>query len=335
MRAYQLPEFGPEKLELTELPQPDLGVDQVRVRMRAASVNYRDFMIASGWYNPNLQLPLIPFSDGAGEVAELGRDVSGLSVGDRVTSLFWPRWRTGPATWETRSASTGCELPGVLAEEVVVHADHVCRFPDYLSYAEAATLPCAALTAWVGLHRAGNIRPGHKVLVQGTGGVSLFALQLAKAIGARVIIISSSDEKLERARQLGADEGINYGEVPEWGARVAELSGGGVDTVIEIGGGGTLGQSMDALALNGSVALIGALAGAENQLNLFSVVGKNAHLHGITVGNLEDYESMLAVMTENAIRPVISETFPFERAGDAIQAIAAGQHFGKLVIEIP
>lgn len=333
MRTYQLSAFGCDNLQLVEQPTPQPGPGEVQVRMRAASINYRDFMIAEGFYNPKLNLPLQPLSDGAGEVAAVGEGVTQLRVGQRVSSLFWPQWVEGPATWPIRSASTGCELPGVLTERWVVPETAVCPIPDYMSFAEAASLPCAALTAWTGL-RLGNTGEGDWVLAQGTGGVSIFALQLASALGARVAVISSSDEKLARARELGAEVTLNYKQEPNWGAKIAELTGGGVNNVIEIGGAGTLTESMQALALNGSIALIGALAGFSQELNLMGLVGKNAHTHGVTVGNRADYEDMLALMAEQQIHPVISKTYAFDNAGAALRDIAGGKHFGKLVIEM-
>ena len=333
MKTYQLSAFGCDNLAAGERPSPAPGYGEVLVRMRAASINYRDFMIAEGFYNPNLTLPLQPLSDGAGEIIAVGEGVETVKVGHRVTSLFWPQWLSGPATWPTRSASTGCELPGVLTQEWVVPVSAVCPFPDYLSYAEAATLPCAALTAWTGL-KLGGTGKGHWVLAQGTGGVAIFALQFAKALGAKVAVISSSDDKLARATELGADATVNYKQEPEWGAKVAELTDGGVNNVIEIGGAGTLAQSLQALALNGSVALIGALSGFSSELNMMGLVGKNGHMHGITVGNRADYEDMLALMTEHSLHPVISNTFGFDEASVALKSIAGGQHFGKLVVEI-
>lgn len=333
MKTYQLSAFGCDNLKMVEQPSPTPGAGEVLVRMRAASINYRDFMIAEGFYNPNLAFPLQPLSDGAGEVAAIGDGVSHLKVGQRVSSLFWPQWHAGPATWPTRSASTGCELPGVLTQELVVPEGAVCPIPDYMSFSEAATLPCAALTAWTGL-KLGNTGEGDWVLAQGTGGVAIFALQFAKALGAKVALISSSDDKMARAKELGADVTVNYKQEAQWGAKVAELTGGGVDNVIEIGGAGTLGESLQALALNGSVALIGALTGFSSELNMMGLVGKNGHMHGVTVGNRADYEDMLALMAQDQIHPVISHTHSFSEAATALQAIAGGQHFGKLVVEI-
>jgi NADPH:quinone reductase-like Zn-dependent oxidoreductase len=332
MYAYHLTSFGADVARVeTEAVAPADG--QVLVRMHAASINYRDYMIAQGFYNPNLALPLIPLSDGAGEVVAVGEGVTGVGPGDRVASVFWPQWQAGRASWATRSASTGCELPGVLAQHAVMDQGGVIAIPDYLSFSEAATLPCAALTAYSGLTAGAGTGPGDTVLIQGTGGVALFGLQFAKALGAQVALISSSDEKLETAVALGADVTLNYKDEPAWGAKIAEQTGG-VNTVLEIGGAGTLEQSLAALALDGDVSLIGALTGMSKELNLMGIVGKNAHLHGITVGHRADFQAMLELMAANDIHPVISHIYGFDQAPAALKDIAAGQHFGKLVVEI-
>ena len=332
MRAYELQGFG-EDIALAEHQEAAPGAGQVQVQMRAAAINYRDFMIAQGFYNPNLTLPLVPLSDGAGEVLAVGDGVTSVAPGDRVASVFWPQWARGAASWATRSASLGCELPGVLRETALLDEGAVIKVPDYLDFAEAATLPCAALTAYSGLTAGSGTGAGDTVLIQGTGGVALFGLQFAKAMGARVALISSSDEKLERAQAMGADVTLNYKSEPEWGGQVAELTGG-VNAVLEIGGAGTLEQSLAALALGGNVSLIGALAGMSKELNLMGIVGKNAHLHGITVGHRADFQAMLELMAANEIHPVISRSYAFDEAPAALKDIAAGQHFGKLVIAI-
>ncbi len=332
MHAYQLTSFGADFAEVKqERPTPAAG--QVLVEMRAASINYRDYMIAQGFYNQKLELPLIPLSDGAGVVRAVGDDVTGIHAGQRVASVFWPRWEGGRATWDTRSASLGCELPGVLSELALLDGGGVIAIPDYLSFAEAATLPCAALTAYSGLTAGSGTGPGDTVLIQGTGGVALSGLQFAKALGARVAVISSSDAKLERAAALGAEVTHNYTTEPQWGARIAELTGG-VNRVLDIGGAATLEQSLAALALGGDVALIGALGGMSKELNLMGIVGKNAHLHGITVGHRADFAAMLELMARHEIHPVISATYGFDQAPAALKDIAAGKHFGKLVVEI-
>jgi NADPH:quinone reductase-like Zn-dependent oxidoreductase len=332
MHAYELTGFGTDIAKVDRV-QPTPAAGQVLVKMGAAAINYRDFMIAQGYYNPKLPLPMTPLSDGAGEVLAVGEGVTGVRPGDRVASVFWPRWQDGNASWETRSASLGCELPGVLAEVALIQEGGVIAVPDYLSAAEAATLPCAALTAYSGLMAGTGTGPGDTVLIQGTGGVALFGLQFAKALGARVALISSSDEKLEKAAALGADVTLNYKKEPAWGAKIVELTGG-VNRVLEIGGAGTLEQSLAALALGGDVSLIGALAGMSKEFNLMGIVGRNAHLHGITVGHRADFQAMLTLMADHSVHPVISRHYGFDDAPAALKDIAAGQHFGKLVVDI-
>jgi NADPH:quinone reductase-like Zn-dependent oxidoreductase len=333
MRSVLLREFGTDGLVIEEGDVPRPGPGEVLVQVRAASVNYRDFMICQGYYNPQLELPLVPLSDGAGEVIEVGPDVSDVQTGDRVTSLFWQNWISGTPAPGIRTISTGCEAPGMLAEYAVLPAGAVAPMPAGFDYAESATLPCAALTAWSCLHAGGQPAPGDTVLLLGTGGVSLFGLAFAKSFGAEVVITSSSDTKLERARALGADHAINYSETPEWGQKVVELTGG-ADCVVETGGAGTLPQSMSALALGGSIALVGALAGVSAELNLLGLVGKNGHLHGITVGHRQAHKEMCRHIEANEIRPVIDKRYAIDQSGEAIPGIAAGAHFGKLVIEM-
>lgn len=332
MYAYELTGFDTDIVKV-EREQPVPGAGQVLVKMGAASINYRDFMIARGFYNPRLALPMTPLSDGAGEVLAVGKGVTNVQPGDRVASVFWPRWQGGVASWSTRSESLGCELPGVLSEVALMEEGAVIPVPSYLSLSEAATLPCAALTAYSGLTAGSGTGPGDTVLIQGTGGVALFGLQFAKALGAQVALISSSDAKLEQAVALGADVTLNYKNEPAWGAKIAELTGG-VNSVLEIGGAGTLEQSLAALALGGDVSLIGALAGMSKEFNLMGIAGKNAHLHGITVGHRADFSAMLELMAANSIHPVISRSYGFDQAPAALKDIAAGQHLGKLVIEI-
>ena len=335
MKAYELSQFGVDNLKLVARDAPEPGPGEVLVRMHAASINYRDFMIAQGMYNPNLKLPFIPLSDGAGEVEAIGEGVTRLKVGDRVTSLFWPYWDGGPSTWEARSASRGCDLPGVLSELAVFGEGAVCKFPDSLSFDQAATLPCAALTAWTAMTTKAGTTADSTVLIQGTGGVSIFALQFSKALGATTVVISSSDAKLERAKALGADHTINYAESPDWGNKVLEVTEQhGADTIVEIGGAGTMQQSLTAVALNGHIALIGALTGLTHELNLMAILGKNVNIHGGTVGNREDYEKMLALIEQHAIEPVIDKIYPFDDAASALADIANGEHFGKLNIGI-
>ena len=332
MRRVLLNEFGPDGLVIEEQDVPRPRAGEVLVQVRAASVNYRDFMISQGFYNPGMALPVVPLSDGAGEVIEVGDDVTDVQTGDRVTSLFWQDWPEGAVRPGVRTTTTGCEAAGMLTEYAVLPASAVYPCPDNLDFAQSATLPCAALTAWSCLH-TGEIGPGKTVLTLGTGGVSLFALAFAKAMGARVVITSSSDEKLERARSLGADETINYKQIEEWGAEVFQRTGG-ADCIIETGGAGTLGQSINALGLDGHIGLIGALAGVNADLNLLGLVGKNGHIDGITVGSRAAHADMVKHIETHGLEPVIDRRYALDQSADAIHGIASGSHFGKLVVEM-
>ncbi len=281
-------------------------------------------------YNPNLSLPLIPLSDGSGEVVAVGNDVKKFKIGDRVSSVFWQDWN---ADVKTRMMSTGCDAAGVLSEYAVLPEAAVLPIPEYMTYQEAATLPCAAVTAWTCI-MAANIKAGDNVLLLGTGGVSIFGLQIAKALGANVIITSSSDDKLARAAGLGADTTINYKDNPDWGKQAFEATGRGVNLVIEIGGGGTFNQSMEALTIGGHISIIGALSGVSTELNLLNMVFKNVHTHGITVGTREDHEAMNHFLAEHKIHPVIDKEVSFDQGAEAIIGIASGNHFGKIVVNI-
>lgn len=333
MKAIQLTKFGPGNAVLGELERPEPGPGQVLVKMHAASINYRDFMIAQGFYRPDLPLPIIPLSDGAGEVVALGDGVDRVKVGDRVTPTFFPKWISGDGTGAEKGTSTGCEVPGTLAEYGIFDQDALCTFPDFLSYEEAACFPCAGLTAWAAL-AVSNIKAGDTVLAMGTGGVALFAIQFAKALGANAIVISSSDDKIVQAKDLGASHGVNYKTTPEWADAVLELTDGkGVDSVMELGGAGTLPQSLKAIRIGGHVPMMGNLAGIRIDMDIFPILVKNAHIHGITVGNRDTYEKMWDCVGKSEIRPVIYKTYDFEDGGQAIQDIAAGSHVGKLTVK--
>lgn len=335
MKAYRLPAFnGPRSLERVDLPSPEPGPGQVRVRLRAASLNFRDLMISKGVYNPRLRLPLIPLSDGAGEVTAVGDGAGRFRVGDRVMSAFMPGWLDGAPTEARVRSALGGEVDGVLAEETVLPESGLLPIPEHLSFEEAATLPCAAVTAWNALVETGGIRPGHSVLVQGTGGVSLFALQFARMAGARVIATSSRDDKLARALELGASDGINYRTTPDWEKRVRELTDGvGVDMIVEVGGAGTLPRSTRAIKLGGYIALIGVLTGA-GDFNPIPLLMRNIRLQGIFVGSVAMFESMAAAIATAGMRPVVDRVFPFDQAIEALEYLESGAHFGKVVIAI-
>jgi NADPH:quinone reductase-like Zn-dependent oxidoreductase len=327
--------FGLESLALVERPDPRPGPGQALVRLRAAALNFRDLLTVEGKYNPKQKLPLIPCSDGAGEVVATGDGVTRVQPGDRVCTVFAQKWLAGRPTRERLRSTLGGPLDGTLAELAVFDQEGLVRTPDHLSDEEAATLPCAAVTAWSALVTEGGLTAGDSVLVQGTGGVSLFALQLAKLLGARVLATSSRDEKLARVRELGADETINYAEVPAWGARAKELTGGvGVDHVVEVGGAGTLPQSLQAVRFGGTVSLIGNLAGTRTELLLTHVFMQKIRLQGILVGDRESFEAMNRAIALHRLRPVIDRVFPLEEAPAAFRHMAVGGHFGKIVIRI-
>lgn len=334
MKVFEIQNsFGLDSLTLTERPEPSPGYGEVLIKMRAASVNYRDVMIVKGTYNPKLPLPLIPFSDGVGEVIGVGEGVTRVKTGDRVAGIFRQKWLSGKVTKAKAQSDLGGNLDGMLAEYVVLHEDGVVHIPEHLTDEEAATLPCAGVTAWNALITTGGVAAGDTVLVQGTGGVSIFALQFAKLVGARVIATSSSDEKLERVRQLGADEGINYKQTPDWDKQVLELTAGeGVDHVVEVGGAGTLAKSLAAVRHSGHISLIGILTGGGGDINLTPILMKNVRLQGILVGSREMFEAMNRAIAFHKLRPVVDQVFPFHEAREALEYMQSGAHLGKICI---
>jgi NADPH:quinone reductase-like Zn-dependent oxidoreductase len=336
MKVFEIRDgFGLDRLVAVERPDPQPGPGQVLLRMKAASLNYRDLLMVKGLYNPRQPLPLIPCSDGVGEVAAVGEGVGRFGVGDRVATLFHQSWVGGPATHDKVRSTLGGPLDGTLAEYVVLPASGVISVPEHLTDVEAATLPCAALTAWSALATFGNVRAGDVVLVLGTGGVSLFALQLAVALGARVIVTSSSDHKLETARKLGSWKEINYKQDPQWGKTVKQLTGGaGVDHVVEVGGAGTLAQSLRALRVGGQISLIGVLAGHAVELDILPIVMGNVRVQGILVGSRDSFEAMNRAIARHRIRPVIDRVFPFDEAREAMVYMTGQRHVGKVCIEI-
>ena len=336
MKAWQLTSpTGADALKLIQLPDPHPGPGQVLVRLRANSLNYRDLMVASGRYGPDVPLPLIPLSDGAGEIAEVGEGVTRWKPGDRVAGTFFQGWQTGPITREVFATALGGSINGMLAEYVVLSADGVIAVPPHLSFEEAATLPCAAVTAWHALVADGKIAAAQTVLVLGTGGVSMFALQFAKMHGARVIITSSSDEKLSRARTLGADETINYRTHPEWEKEVFRLTDkAGADHVVEVGGKDTFPKSLRAVAMGGTISVIGGVSGFTSEVALRDILGKSAVIRGIFVGNRDLFATMNRAISLHHLKPVIDRVVPFAEAPAAYRHQESGAHFGKVVITV-
>jgi NADPH:quinone reductase-like Zn-dependent oxidoreductase len=334
VRVFQIQEkFGLENLVAAERPDPVPGPGEVAFKVRAASLNYRDLLMVQGRYNPKQPLPLIPVSDGVGQVTAIGEGVTRVKVGDRIAGNFSQKYISGEPTRAKLGASLGGPIDGMLAQYRVLDQEGVVHVPGHLTDDEAATLPCAALTAWNALITTGNIKAGDCVLVQGTGGVSIFALQLAKMSGARVIVTSSSDQKLERAKSLGADHGINYRTTPDWEKQVKELTGGvGADHIIEVGGAGTFNKSLRAIRIGGQISLIGNLSGNTTEVNLVSILMQNIRVQGMLVGNREGFEAMNRAIELNRLRPLVDKVFPFEESREAFSYMAAGAQFGKICI---
>jgi NADPH:quinone reductase-like Zn-dependent oxidoreductase len=325
--------FGLENLAIVQRPDPVPGPGQVLVRVRAASLNYRDLLIARGHYNPKLKYPRVLGSDASGEVVAVGEGVASLKPGDRVIDCFMQHWIDGPISEAVARSSLGSDRDGVLSELVIFEASGLVPIPGDLSFAEAATLPCAALTAWNAL-TGGGCGPGKTILAQGTGGVSIFALQIGKALGARVLITSGNEEKLVRALALGASAGVNYKTNPEWDKWAREqTNGAGVDLVVEVGGAGTLERSAKAVRHGGHIALIGVLAGG-TAFNPILLLMKAITLQGIFVGSRRMFEDMNRLIVRERIRPVIDRVFPFAEAPAAFRHLESGAHFGKVVVEM-
>ena len=336
MRAWRLADsFGIDRLELQERPDRELGPQDVRVRVRAVSLNYRDVaMVEHGVAPRGVQLPLLPCSDAAGEVVEIGSGVSRVKVGDRVATTVFQGWLDGdiPPLDAYGSVLAG-SVDGVLADHIVVHEDGLVHIPEHLSYDEASTLPCAAVTAWHALVTKGPAGPGDTILVQGTGGVSIFALQFAQIAGAQVIATSKSDEKLERARALGAEGTVNYVTTPGWAERVLELTEGtGADHVVEVGGPGTTDQSIQAACRGGTISLIGVLTGLEARIDPHPIALKGLRVQGVIVGSRAMFEDMNSAIAAASLRPVIDRVFPFDEAREALRHLQAARHVGKVVI---
>jgi NADPH:quinone reductase-like Zn-dependent oxidoreductase len=336
MRAYAYQPSGSEyRLTVEDRPTPEPGAGQVRVRVRAVSLNYRDLIALRNKAGRKVA-GRIPTSDGAGEITAVGPGVTGWNPGDRVAGIFFQTWEGGRFDLAHHKQDLGGAIDGLLAEEVVLRAGGVVRVPDHLSFEEAACLPCAAVTAWYALVTRGGLKAGDTVLTLGTGGVSVFAVQFAAALGARVFVTSSSDEKLARAKQLGAADGVNYKAHPDWEKEVWRLTGGrGADHVVEVGGPGTLGKSLASAAAGGQVHLIGVLTGFGPPTDtLFPALARNLTLNGIYVGSRADFEAMNRFIGEKQLRPVIDRVFPFDQADAAFAHLESGSHFGKVAIRV-
>ncbi len=335
MRAWELQGWGLADLKLVERPTPRPGPNELLVRVKAASLNYRDKAIVDGEYLPDqLPRPLIPVSDAAGHVEETGPGVTRFRKGDRVTSHLHSRWMDGEAAPNESDYCFGGPLPGGLAEYMTIHEDSAVGAPASLTDAEAATLPIAALTAWFSLVNRGKLEAGQSVLVQGTGGVSIFAVRLASALGARVIATSSSDEKLARVKALGATDGINYSMQPEWQAVARELTSGiGVDHVLEVVGGESLGRAIQAVRVGGHIAVIGFLGGQKSSIDLLPLLSRQTQIRGIAVGHKRSFEEMNRFIEAKGIKPVIDSTYAFKDAVAAFNHMSRGP-FGKVVIDI-
>lgn len=333
MRVFQVQDdWSMAHLQLAERPEPAAGPGQVLLQMKAASLNYRDLLVPKRGYGALTgTLPLIPVSDGVGVVVAVGDGVTRLRVGDRVCPTMIQGWIAGEATAERLRRTLGGPLDGVMAEFMAVDAEGVVKVPPHLSDEEAATLPCAALTAWSAIVTEGRVRAGDTVLVQGCGGVSLFALQFAKLQGARVVVISSRDERLDRARALGADIAINYTATPAWGRAAREQAGGdGVDHVVEVGGAATLPQTLRAVR-TGAISLIGVVAGG-GEVNMGPIVTRQIRLQGITVGSRDGFEAMLRAVEQHRLRPVVDRVYGFDELHPALDYLASGAQFGKICI---
>jgi NADPH:quinone reductase-like Zn-dependent oxidoreductase len=334
MKAYRLHEFsGLGGWKLDELPDPVPGPGQVLVRMKAFSLNFRDLLMCKGLYNPKAHLPCVPVSDGAGEVVAIGEGVTRFKPAARVVASFMPGWVEGACDEEKARSALGGGGEGLLAELAVLPEHGLLPIPPNLSFEEAATLPCAAVTAWNALIESGGLKPGDSVLIQGTGGVSLFALQFAHVVGANVIVTSKSDKKIARALELGASAAINYVVRPDWDKRVRELtSGKGADLIVEVGGAGTLPTSLKAVRMGGYIALIGVLSGS-GDINPVPILMKNVRVQGIFVGSRTMFESMNRAIDAAKLRPVVDRVFSFDKANEALAYMESGAHFGKVVIQ--
>jgi len=336
MRVFQIEnDWGMDNLKVSSRPDPKPAAGQVLLRMKASALNFRDLLVPDRGYGSHTgTLPLIVLGDGVGEVIEVGAGVTRVKVGDRALPTFCQAWISGPPTPERMSRSLGGPAEGTMSEYMCLSQEGVVKAPAYLSDLEAASLPCAALTAWSAIVTHESLGPGSKVLVQGTGGVALFALQIAKLLGAHVTVISSSDEKIVRAKALGADAAINYKTTPEWYRATREITGGGgYDHIVELGGEKTLPQSLRCIRPGGTLSMIGVLSGGVMSAQLGLVVTRQVRLQGITVGNRDGLEAMLRAFEQHNVQPVVDRAFAFEELKEAMAYLKKGAHFGKVCIQ--
>ena len=335
MQAWQISSFGIHSLEFVERPTPQPGPGEVLVRVRAVSLNFRDLLMVKGLYNPRLTFPRIPCSDGVGEVEAVGDGVTAWKPGDRVAAIFMQNWLDGPSTSVKLRGALGGDIDGMLADYVILRQSGLVAIPEHLSFEEAATLPCAGVTAWNALI-AGNLRPGDTVLIQGTGGVSIFALQLARLRGLRTLGISSSFEKLELAYKLGLDSGLNYKDEPEWDRwAMNQTDGEGVDLIVEVGGAGTIARSLRSLRVGGMIAQVGVLSESSDPkpFSIASLLHKQVHIQGIYVGSRSDFIAFNKAISLASLRPVYG-SFPWSQVREALTLMEQGGHFGKIVLTV-
>jgi NADPH:quinone reductase-like Zn-dependent oxidoreductase len=335
MRVFQIEgDWGMDNLRLGVRPEPQAGPGQVVVRMKASSLNYRDLVVPGRGYGSHSgTLPLIPVSDGVGEVVATGSGVTRVAVGDRVCPTYFQRWTAGEPDLERLTASLGGPIDGTMTEFMCLSEEGVVKAPAHLTDVEAATLPCAALTAWSALTTCSATRPGDRVLVQGCGGVALFAVAFAKLLGAHVTVISSSDERIERVRAMGADAAVNYREIPDWAKATRAITDGrGYDLILELGGEKTLPQSLRCIRPGGTVAMIGILSGSAMATSLGHVITRQVRLQGVTVGHRDGFEAMARAISQHGIRPVVDRVFAFEELKEAMAYLKSGAQFGKVCI---
>lgn len=333
MKSFVFARFGLEHLAPIEVDAPAPAPREIVLDVRALSLNYRDLLVVKGLYNPRLRLPAVPVSDASGIVEAVGERVTSVRPGDRVMTHFVPDWNDGPYRFEYLRTTLGTPGPGLAAEQVALPEAAVLPVPDGYGFVEAAALPIAGLTAWNALVTTAGLTPGQTVLTLGTGGVAVFVLQIAKALGARVVVTSSSDDKLARARALGADETINYRTRPDWDAAVNELTAGGADVTVETAGAATINQSLAATRPGGTVALLGALTGLKAEVNTGLLMMKQLRVCGILVGSRREFGELSRFLVQHRIRPVIDRTLPFDALPAALRELEAARHFGKIALE--